>query len=89
MADIGEQQFPLHVRLILVVASLALCALVIVVGVAFIFLAGMAWFFWGWDGERVIPSALLALAIAVGAGWLSAKLIRKVDRLSKPKDHES
>ena len=89
MSDNGQPRFPFHIRTVLVVASLILCALVLVAGVAFLVLAGMAWLFWGWDGERAIPPALLALAAAVGTGWLSAKLIRKIDRLSKTKDHKS
>jgi uncharacterized membrane protein len=78
--DNGQRPLPLHIRLVVLAAVLALWAVIIVAGVAFLFLTGMAVFFWGWEGWQFLPFALLALGVSMGAAWLSALLIRKMDR---------
>ncbi len=83
--DNRQRPFPLRTRIVLFTAVLTLWAVVLVTGLAFLFLTGVVVLFWSWEGVRILPYALLALAGAVGAGWLSARLIRKVDRLASTK----
>jgi hypothetical protein len=78
--DNGQRPFPFHIRIFLFVALLALWAVVLVAAVAFLLLVAVACFFWGWDGWQVLPYALLALGVSIGAAWLSSEVIRKVDR---------
>jgi len=76
-------RFPVHLRIAAFALLLILSAIVILAAGVSLFLTVVAWFFWGWEGWKVLPAAFLALGVAVGAALLSAALIRKVDRLSK------
>jgi len=83
----SQGSFPLPLRIALLIPLLILWALALVAAVAFLFLTAVGVFFWSWEGKRILPYALLALAVTAGAVWLSAMLIRKIDRLSKAEDH--
>ncbi|MGP0017491.1 MAG: hypothetical protein ACLPHP_02885 [Candidatus Sulfotelmatobacter sp.] len=86
--DNGQRPLPLHIRLVVFVAVLTLWAVTLVTGAAFLFLIGMAVFFWAWEGWQFLPYALLALGVSIGAAWLSALLIRKIDRRSRATDRK-